>query len=954
MWVHLTMVALANPINTQSKDSTNVHLKAPLDSSVRELEVDQQDTESDIVERVFDFVATGHLSDAGGATYYFPSMRALEHELQGLMVDSHFDHTTLIQGTWTIFAMENLSSTLSVLESPVKPICEQKEALSGALLNTERLLFRGELDYLTAKVSGKPVNRWTCSHELGQFELLNFDAQPKMKDLPIWDVNDFEFRPAIHLSVSDVDGGLNGTVDIVGRPLQELSRMVAAIEQHTGDYVDVGGFVHGYSSVLDSGLSKHRVFDYEWLDALDPLVLGVGKTEIIAGVNNFLREVDGKELPYIATNLEPPEGYSDISLPKYTLVNLSSDSKTPSQTVPSVLFLSVLDPLWMKEVPLIKEEGWEIQDPSQSLFRVIEEVREQGVEPTAIVVLSAVQSETLRQIRMHGPNVDLLLGDSSLATHRVGRQIIELNDLSRSQKGAPITLPLDGLQQVALSIEENHVKTLEHEPVDIVESNQTNHFVQRQLMANRVPYYPDQNTTLVKLDQIKWSEPLSNAEWEKLLCGVVLSETGADTVLLDGFTAPMTVGSLTEKQVADALAVQDVVEVHRILGKNYGRFLDQAIGSTSMSCGVKPGDKSRKPRGQSIDSNMVYTVATTDQVRLKKDLDLLIQANQSTKWLDPAKTEIQQNSEGKPYYLRLLVLDHLRQHRMNSVRKAPMYSTLTKDLSKPSVQKWWLRLNDVGFTLDSFQSPQVDELSSVPEAMINNPSSAAIGSVVDVTVDRIGDKTKTSFRAQSQYSALYASTDQDEGLTKQETGDDLRLTATWSYTKADWKLGSLTLMPFGELLMDSEWTPLELEGGTFATRQSDLSGTVGLSTKPFGPVKTFKVGGLVNRDLAQLEQKPSEYAGSLQISTKNVLSQALFWTNEGSCFVYGNTPDDDASDLRVRMYGKSKLTMPISTNVGVSVYSTGLLVKGRSTENEVWGHGWNVGASLDLLGTFNL
>ena len=38
-------------------------------------------------------------------------------------------------------------------------------------------------------------------------------------------------------------------------------------------------------------------------------------------------------------------------------------------------------------------------------------------------------------------------------------------------------------------------------------------------------------------------------------------------------------------------------------------------------------------------------------------------------------------------------------------------------------QRWWLKINDVGMTTDSFESPQVDELASVPETMINNPSS---------------------------------------------------------------------------------------------------------------------------------------------------------------------------------------------------------------------------------------
>ena len=284
----------------------------------------------------------------------------------------------------------------------------------------------------------------------------------------------------------------------------------------------------------------------------------------------------------------------------------------------------------------------------------------------------------------------------------------------------------------------------------------------------------------------------------------------------------------------------------------------------------------------------------------------------------------------------------------------PSLQEITAEASKPVNQRLWLKFNDVGLTTDSFESPQVEELGSVPETMINNPSSASLGTMVDISLDYIAPKSKSTFRAQSQYAALYATVDGEEDLQKQETGDDLRLTGTWSYTAADWSVGNLSVMPFGEALMDSEWTPIEMEDGTMATKQSDFSLSSGLSTKPLKSIKNIKVGVLVNRDLAQLETKPNEWAGSLQITTSKSFSQALIWGNEGSMNLYGNTPDDDASDLRLRAYGKSKLTMPISSNIGVSLYATGLLVKGRSTENDVWGHGWNIGASVDVLGTFNL
>jgi len=348
---------------------------------------------------------------------------------------------------------------------------------------------------------------------------------------------------------------------------------------------------------------------------------------------------------------------------------------------------------------------------------------------------------------------------------------------------------------------------------------------------------------------------------------------------------------------------------------------------------------------------MFYTVATTDQVRLRKELSLLLQANQASKWLDAPKMETLIRGNGEELGLRSMVLDAVRDY--GSSGTTPSLQKLTETTRTIDQQRWWLKLNDVGLTTDSFESPQVEALASVPETMINNPSSASLGTIVDVTLDYIAPKSKSTFRAQSQYSALYATVDGEEDLQKQETGDDLRFTGTWSYTAADWTWGKLSLMPFGEVLMDAEWTPIELEDGTLASRQSDFSFTTGLSTKPWRSIRNVKVGVLVNRDLAQMDTKPNEWAGSMQFTSTKSFSQALIWGNEGSMNIYGNTPDDDASDLRLRAYGKSKFTMPISSNLGVSLYATGLLVKGRSIENDVWGHGWNLGVSVDILGTFS-
>ena len=267
----------------------------------------------------------------------------------------------------------------------------------------------------------------------------------------------------------------------------------------------------------------------------------------------------------------------------------------------------------------------------------------------------------------------------------------------------------------------------------------------------------------------------------------------------------------------------------------------------------------------------------TDQVRLRSGLGLLLQANQSRKWLDAPKMETLMQGNGEALGLRPMILESVRNyHAETENSELPSLHQITLDTTAPVNQRWWLKFNDVGLTTDSFESPQVDELASVPETMINNPSSASLGTMVDISLDYIAPKSKSTFRASSQYAALYSTVEGQEDLQKQETGDDLRFTATWSYTAADWSWNKLSVMPFGEALMDSEWTPIELEDGTIASKQSDFSLTTGLSTKPWRSIKNVKLGVLVNRDLAQIDTKPNEWAGSLQFTTSKSFSRVIW------------------------------------------------------------------------------
>ena len=72
------------------------------------------------------------------------------------------------------------------------------------------------------------------------------------------------------------------------------------------------------------------------------------------------------------------------------------------------------------------------------------------MSPDAIVVLTSASATVLQNIRQRGPNID---SDGGPYLHlSISEQVIDLHELDRSEKGAPITLPMT-IASVWLEIE---------------------------------------------------------------------------------------------------------------------------------------------------------------------------------------------------------------------------------------------------------------------------------------------------------------------------------------------------------------------------------------------------------------------------------------------------------------------------------------------------------------------
>ena len=902
-------------------------------------------------------VYTGNRQGIGKQAMFFSSTVDWKESWNVDAYEMFVHHGMLVRDQWIVFGdngeLEGLDDFFRVAKEDASKVrCQKQRMVAGWQTKYEQLFVLGDAP-TDMPLRERPVEyyHWICSAESHAIQVINKSEET----LPSWDLEQFEFRPTLQLRDAD------SNVYVVMKMIQESSRVVQNIldkqAEHSVDmYVDAGNFVDGVTSAKSVGLSLHRPYAYQWLSEMHPVALGIGKNELIAGGYNFLEETHDLALPYIATNLRivPPQDApqniqamvdTQTRFPRYRVVSVANVQGKKED----IVFLSIIDPALLEEIPQLSKEGFVITDPLVAIREVIYELSRTSIQPSAVILLTTASSDVLQSIRYSSQGVDIMIGDPSLATLRVEQRVIDLKQLERKAKGAPITLPTDSIQVLDLHMEAGTLQQIVNHTIEITESHPKNPVLSAQITNNRMPYYKTQNKVVLQSSRKGWNQYLSQEEWEALICSLVLEKTKADTVILHDLPRFSSLpGSITAKRVADSLAINDVVEVHEIPGGNFQRFLDQSTHLASTTCGVLPGTKGPKPRGIPIEPNQMYQVATTDATRQKTPLQLILQGNQSRKVLDKANMETIFLDATTPYSLRQMVLDMLL---ASPTPIDPI--AYVQNQGKAQHTQILLRLQDVSMSLDDFHGANQDKLEAVPETMLNNPSASSRTLRGDMSLEVYGSKNKGNIRYQSNYSAFSLANDM-ENLGKQEVNDDWKLSASISNLQTSMNIGKTGILPYTELLFDSEFTPLQNSDGTLASKQSDLSVTMGLSSKPWGMVKTIKLGAMANRDMAQLAEKPTEYGGNLQWATSKNISSYALWTSEGGLLVYANTPDDDESDLRWRLSAKTKLTLPVSRYFGVSLYATGLGAQGRTPTNNVVGFGWNMGASLDVLGVFSL
>ncbi|MEC7987491.1 MAG: hypothetical protein VX278_20160 [Myxococcota bacterium] len=758
-------------------------------------------------------------------------------------------------------------------------------------------------------------------------------------ELPSWELSAFDFRKGVILKTKDSESA-NAVLYLSAT--QDMMRIQHRIKNRSKEvlYVDAGSFVDSISSLPNVNLSMNRPLAYEILQSLSPSAVGIGETELIGGVNAFREEINGMALPYISTNLENEEAVSPF--PRSRIVNIPYKEGRIR-----VAFLSLLDPSLMNNIPKIKEEGYHISDPILALDTELKALYGGENPPQTAILLTTAGSHLLEKVRRNAQGLSIIIGDPSLSTNRIKESKTTFHPYNHTEKGSPITLPLNGLGSLTLQFSEEFIETIQHNPVPIDDYAPANEAFRGILNQNRSQVYQKLDPILLSPQGEGQNARYNPSEWHSILCESLRHEYQADSVLIYSLPPPPNfAGDITELQLSEKLSNMEQLERHWVLGSKLKKILEQSKTSIQVSCGASAGNP--KIDGHPIEGNRYYSILTTKETRIQANLTSSLRGAHSQRLLDKREMEYLYDNDQTPISLKKATLGSLRKIRkVYGLEK--LNQTLLQDFPNQKTPLWLLRIRKVGLQTESFGGTENDSFDAVPDTMANAPTSSTQGGALDIAFDYSSQAINQDLRLRVGYANLTS-----EAIS-QEVTDDWILSTSISIPNLSFpQKGPLRWTLFSELLYDSEFTPIEQEDGNFNPKQSDLSLSVGFTSLPWSIFRNIRISAFGNRDLSQIELDRVEFGCKFQWESQSTLKGGLLWTSMGDVQIFADTPEDNASDLRFRGFAETKVSLPLARYLALSLYGQALTIKGRVEENADWGMATNIGVSFDLIGVFDL
>ncbi len=894
-------------------------------------------------DRAFSLVYSGGLRGLSGGRSLWELPARLEEPLaaQGRpVVDVQISHGVLATGEWTLFPLNGAVATTRDFAdawtySPEVIFCGEPEEVTSWRTPTERLVAPPGVAPVEVPGATVEARAWRqCTAGPAVVILMG----PPGRDVPVR-LDGWELRDGFRWWFESGEELL-----LLGRPRRAPARRIATLQaavRETPDaaFVDAGSFLDAHDpddpiadALREAGLSL--------LARLGPAALGIGASELSAGVAALQADAERLGLPYVATNLVAADGSSPFS--RIRVVEL------PTARGPvTVAFLAVVPPAAAEQLPALAAEGYTIRDPLAEVAHEVDRLRARDEPVDLVVLLAHADSALQRRLRSRLYGIDLFIGDETAATFRVDEAITEFRQVAGAFKASPVTLPMDGIAVARIDLGDAGPRRVAVHPLLVGADSPADVEAARALgplHASRA--LAGDRLVLAAAD----GEPLAgvaDGTWKQAVCEALLGAGDADIAFVAGFVPQRpTPGGMTERQLRLRLPPGDRVEVHRVDGDRLPGFLGASASAELTRCGVVGAGAKTRIGGRPIVAGRTYRVVTTDGTRQGGRLEALLPAASSNLVGHRPKSRPLLDADGRPRTLRSAVMEVVQGwpppadgRPLRPTRLAP---------------QWTLHVEKLSFRVVRFEGAKTDRYAAVPETLLNSPSSLTLGGDADLGLTFSSQWLAWELRGMASYARLAIA-----GVEPTETADDWRVSAAVEMPFASIPPrridAAFRIRPYLEALLDSEFTPAVDEAGVARPLQADLYFLGGLSAVRNRYLHRMRLGGFVSRDLAQPD-RPTDWGARFDGQAGVALSPAtgLGLTGLWDVQVFGDTAEDDASDLRLRLFGEIRLGVRVVRWLRVGLFAQGLLVSGRVEETKAPAGTATLGASLDFAGAFLL
>lgn len=763
---------------------------------------------------------------------------------------------------------------------------------------------------------------------------------------PLTDPNSWEILMGIDTQLSFRFSQAGVTLQMIGKPQGEELRRIGLIkslkrENPQALLIHSGNVLAGLSSIRSGQLSLQRQNTLKEAASVGYTAISLGLNEFRAGIEQLKEEQKTHQLQFICANLV--ENSTPV-FPAYRLVRQSE------QLIAFIGITSPEDLRFLKGRKIIPDTMKVLPIPTAIDQTLNDILLATGRSPDLVIVVTNSKPKELSEIKAYAKQIQLIISDMDAPYKKIEEQsrikdwkfnapivvrsnnravnhlslTFDKSELTMNNRIIPVTpdMPPDsGLLPARMKVRQeafaDAFDMLLPDVMDIILADQelrdtfTNSAVVKEWLKR------GRGTDDLPQDKILFLiQPRLTKELMLTMMSNILIQTfNSELVLLPmDYVMPNLPGALPRLMVYELLQSDGYLERYYLSGKQVKSLMGKSdiyLGGLSYW--------NKKIWNRVISDREQYKTIVLSDIPLKESLKGVF-AKAPVK----RRFKLPYTQKEQKVYLRDLFLDYLE-----NLKKQPDKQARLAKLLKPSwnakQHTFAVQIEDLKLNTKNYNTLNNQSYDKVRVTRVNSPDNLGAGGSGGLAL--IYDSQDVTWTNKSTAKFDILSVDQEN---PQENQDDLNFSSqlTLNFFQLNIKEATTQILPFMEVLYDTEFTPTVTKDGVTNPLQSELSGVWGLSLPEGNMLKRFKMGFVVKQDFNNPNRNIEVGANLDLLHQLNVLDW-LVWKNDMNIRYLVPSPNDNESDLGFITKWISTLKFSLTENLSLDLTADAFIFQGK-------------------------